>query len=480
MFKHYYVEFYCSNCGNRVDRLFPPRTQMIQCGKCKAALSCPYNAIKTFWKRFLLFLLVAPIYLFVGLSLFTTFFGLFWFLLSPIPLFLCLGPVADSLSDSIATSIENGQGPPGVFRWLMSIVLYALSLGVVCVGLSWSLGPNNPFGISFELNPYRVVNEPAGPVVAMSDIASSKKRLRHEENTRPLTISPNGKAVLTGNKETVFLWDAQAGRLLYQFEIESDQFPSSAAFSSDGTEFTIGTGRGPLRCDKFAIETRPQLNSISPFSVLALMYSADGGHICAAGLEHTRIYDLAGDDDATFPEGRTKWANRMTCIAHHPTERIIATGRPNQVKIYRLTSDWKTVSLPHDHLNVTSVLFHTNGEHLVTTATAVENADSKGDFIQLWNLKTDTRIRTFAGHAGGVTTAAIHPDGQTLLSGGVDRTLRFWDLNTGKQLRTIDTGMPLVTLAISPDGTNVYALTQTEYMDTRESFYWEIPFSLSQ
>jgi WD40 repeat protein len=57
------------------------------------------------------------------------------------------------------------------------------------------------------------------------------------------------------------------------------------------------------------------------------------------------------------------------------------------------------------------------------------------------------------GHSSIVTAVAFSPDGKTLASSSVDRTIKLWDTTTGKQLRTL-TGPALLanTLAFSPDG----------------------------
>ena len=47
--------------------------------------------------------------------------------------------------------------------------------------------------------------------------------------------------------------------------------------------------------------------------------------------------------------------------------------------------------------------------------------------IVLWNLKTMQRLVTLTGHRGQINAVALSPDGQTLVSGGTDGTIRFWN-----------------------------------------------------
>lgn len=79
-------------------------------------------------------------------------------------------------------------------------------------------------------------------------------------------------------------------------------------------------------------------------------------------------------------------------------------------------------------------------------------ASRSGGSIKLWDINTGKLLRTLGAHSQSVNAIAISPDGKTLASGSDDRTIKIWDLNTGELLRTLAGHAYAVTaVAISPD-----------------------------
>ena len=64
-------------------------------------------------------------------------------------------------------------------------------------------------------------------------------------------------------------------------------------------------------------------------------------------------------------------------------------------------------------------------------------------------------------HGSSITSLAYSPDGSTLVTGGKDDTVRFWDAATGIE-RTVLTGhgSSITSLAYSPDGTILTVLAE--------------------
>jgi WD40 repeat protein/tRNA A-37 threonylcarbamoyl transferase component Bud32 len=77
--------------------------------------------------------------------------------------------------------------------------------------------------------------------------------------------------------------------------------------------------------------------------------------------------------------------------------------------------------------------------------------------IKMWELRTGRKLRHlgrwFSGHTESVWTLAFSPDGQTLASGSWDSTIKLWQVSTGKRILTINAHPKWVnSVTFSPDG----------------------------
>jgi WD40 repeat protein/tRNA A-37 threonylcarbamoyl transferase component Bud32 len=111
----------------------------------------------------------------------------------------------------------------------------------------------------------------------------------------------------------------------------------------------------------------------------------------------------------------------------------------------RLSS--KQTLLGHtDH--VSSVAISPDGQRILT---------GSGDkTAMVWDARTGQELLSLKGHTDGVTSVAFSPDGKRLLTGSHDRTAKVWDAANGQEVLTLkghDSGV--LGVAWSPDGQRI-------------------------
>ncbi|HIK27403.1 MAG: WD40 repeat domain-containing serine/threonine-protein kinase [Oscillatoriaceae bacterium SKW80] len=76
--------------------------------------------------------------------------------------------------------------------------------------------------------------------------------------------------------------------------------------------------------------------------------------------------------------------------------------------------------------------------------------------IKVWHLVSGKCIHTFKGHLGWVHSVALAPDSQVIVSGSDDNTIKIWSLNSGQLLRTLKGHSDWVkSVALAPDGETI-------------------------
>ncbi|MBD1903110.1 serine/threonine protein kinase [Trichocoleus sp. DQ-A3] len=110
-------------------------------------------------------------------------------------------------------------------------------------------------------------------------------------------------------------------------------------------------------------------------------------------------------------------------------------------------------TLPGHAGGVTSIAISPDGQFLVSS--------SLDQTIKIRNVRSKEIIHTLTGHSGYVYSVAISSDGQTLVSGSADKTIKVWNLQTGKLLRTLRGHLGNVySVAISRDGRTLVSGSQ--------------------
>ncbi|GAB1517004.1 hypothetical protein RhiTH_000047 [Rhizoctonia solani] len=213
----------------------------------------------------------------------------------------------------------------------------------------------------------------------------------YHQAVQSLSISPNGKMVITGHLDgSVCLQDAQ----------------------------TRSHISGPL-----VGHTNP---------VTCITFSGDGKLAASSSYDTTiRLWDvsLKAEIASHVLAGHSGPVNSVT---FHPGAALLASGSSDRTIRFWNTKSMSPIGLPYtEHSgSVTSVMFSLDGAKLVS---GLSDRTIRVWSVDIVDQKLCVNPLVITGHSDSITCVAVSPDGTKVLSGSIDKTVQMWDAGTGKE-----------------------------------------------
>jgi len=146
---------------------------------------------------------------------------------------------------------------------------------------------------------------------------------------------------------------------------------------------------------------------------------------------------------------------RMLGFKHPEIQQLLAQANQSQTPGLRPLTPSLTApggallrTLEGHSESVRAVAVTPDGERLIS------GSDDKT--LKVWNLHRGELEQTFSGHSDWVIAVAVTPDGERVISGSGDTTLKVWNLHRGELEQTFSGHSSYVrAVAVTPDGERV-------------------------
>ncbi len=261
-----------------------------------------------------------------------------------------------------------------------------------------------------------------------------------------LAFAPDGKTLASGAYDrTVRLWDVVNGKPLGTLTGHRAAV-RALAFSPDGKLLASGSTDQRIRLwDVQKRESRAVLKGHEG-TVRAVAFAPRGHRLASAGEDgQLRLWDVVKGEPLGKP---SRAASELLALCYASSGSLLVGSQNGTIT----TADGTTGALGRSWSG------HTNGVLALGMVPASQEMLSLGGdgTVKLWRGQP-APLRHFAGHTGPVRIVTFSPDGKYLLSCSGwpegDKTLRLWDVRSGKQVRLLMTGKAqLKSAAFSHDG----------------------------
>ncbi|MCG9127036.1 WD40 repeat domain-containing protein [Candidatus Poribacteria bacterium] len=240
-----------------------------------------------------------------------------------------------------------------------------------------------------------------------------------------LAYSPDGALrVADIYEDKVLMWNASRGEQLDTIECPPKKNRIEQCISADGQQFAILTNRDirVWRAGSPVIVAPLTVPNQVPESLF--FYQTDRILVCQHWYADTVFWDIVQKQVVPPPIPQKRGGKRC---ALSPCEELLTLIREGgqTLEVWNIKTGSRIAKLTGHQSFITTMVFSPSGEHLIS-------GDVDGKLI-VWRVQGWKKQHAFMGHANPIRTAAFHPNGmQFFTTDGY--SIFLWDVTSGKQL----------------------------------------------
>lgn len=286
----------------------------------------------------------------------------------------------------------------------------------------------------------------------------------HPSKINICQFTPYGSLILTiDNDDNIKIWEPDNGSLITDISNDVCDFQfKGKSFKCKSWEHSGGQQILKL----FDIKTDETLFILkSDF----FAFSPDNKYFVAGHLEihgYTDEYLIKINKiGASKPDYET-WRSDsfITSYSYSPDGKTIATSNGHRPLSIHDAKTGKRIKSFHDlGKAIKCCCFSPNGQLIVTGNNERQNRTMYDELIKreqdislaIWDIRYDTPIVSLIGHTGSILTCCFSPDGSLIASGSEDKTLKIWEVQTGKEISTFHAQSGVTCCNFHPNGTKL-------------------------
>jgi WD40 repeat protein/uncharacterized caspase-like protein len=254
-----------------------------------------------------------------------------------------------------------------------------------------------------------------------------------------VAFSPDGKQLATSGEITTNLWNTD-GTLIRTLETHTEKV-NAIQFSPNGQMIATGSNDRAIRLYDLEGKSLGVLRGHGA-GIMQVSFSPDGSELFTASSDKTarawRVEPARKSLNSGLSKMATSSDGKTVAIVNSDNTIKLFQREQNQLKPLNVEFKGHTSA-------VTQISFSPNGFLLASSS-----ADKT---IRLWEVRTGKVVKTITGHSDRVTSVAFRPDGKILASGSADKTIRLWSVPDATLVDTLKGHDQEVTaLSFSPGG----------------------------